>query len=154
MRFHDCHHAFNHTTKKYFARQEIVIRATFGPSETELSFISIEHFFFFMLIKKREREKIICHFSFTRDKWSTRSCEISDHGLQACSEGAALNGSARQFYKLPKNWQKTAGGAENNLFAYLDTFLLQYALFQFIFRGKLPVDSRVVKIGQRFRQKT
>ena len=45
MRFYDCHHAFNHTTKKYFARQEIVIRATFGLFETELSFISIEHFF-------------------------------------------------------------------------------------------------------------
>ena len=52
-------------TKKYFARQKIVIRATFGPSETELSFISIEHFFspadqpfFRARIEEKKRESV------------------------------------------------------------------------------------------------
>ena len=73
-------------TKKYFARQKIVIRATFGLFETELSFISIEHFFLKLIkvsLESKAWKKEICHFSFTRDKWATRSCEFSDHGLQA-----------------------------------------------------------------------
>ena len=56
-------------TKKYFARQKIVIRATFGPSETELSFISIEHFFLLLinlslglgLKKKRENLSLLVY---------------------------------------------------------------------------------------------